>query len=304
MLFALIDYFQFARRVGRYGVNQQSNMAIAFDGPPPPEAVDDMLPGDAFVTQRLDDWFSWAMMYFSSSCIDHCGIYVGNGKVFHQTFTVSKEHELDYVAEGTRFLAIRLDTRSFERVDKDKKPEKVSEAAARASKPRLYPRLPARLQLSWVGVKIVLGFYPERFKWKFVADVVILAALVDAGTIWFSGFPFVLAGAAIVALIAAGNQVRWWLWRWQKRPPPEPMSHPDLLLRIFFRSGGLMFTRIGPIVVGDFGLLPLAAAKKLAAPIEGDSDLQLEEFQKGFRELLESLNVLDSGEDSPDASVG
>jgi len=302
MLFALFDYIQFARRTGRYGPNQNSNMAIAFEGPPPSEALADMLPADLFFTQRLDDWFSWAMMYFSSSSVDHCGIYVGDGKVVHQTFRGVKEHRLDFVAEGARFLVVRLDTRSFERVDK-KKEDEEPEHPDGMPKLSLYQRFPPRAQLTWVAVKIVLGFYPERFRWKFLGDVGMMAALLDAGTIWFSGFPYALTIAAVLAVIAAGNQLRWRIWRWRKRPPPEPMSHPDLLLRIFFRAGGLMLTNLGPIVVGGFGLLPLAAAKKLATPIEGETDPKHEEVRKEFEEMLESLGVLSPDGDSNEPTL-
>jgi hypothetical protein len=298
MLFALFDYLQFARKKGRYGAEQRSNMAIAFEGCPPAEAVEQMLPGDIFLTQRLDDWFSWAMMYFSSSSVDHCGIYVGGGEVMHMTFRGGKKHRLDYVAEGARFLVVRPDLRSFKRVDeKERKNAEEPEEPGETGKRRFYHRFPPRLQLTWGAVEIVLGFYPERFRWKFVVDLVILAAVLDALTFWWSRFPFSLAIAAIIVLIAGSNQVRWWIWRWRKRPPPEPMSHPDHMLRIFFSSGGLMLTRLGPILVGDFGLLPLAAAMKLA---EDDGSGEFKEVREVFQQMLESLGVLETTGDLSD----
>jgi hypothetical protein len=291
MIFALADFLQWKLRRGRYGERQTSVMGLGFEGTPPRAVVSTMMPGDLIFTQRLNRWFSWMMMYFASSSIDHCALYTGNGTVVHVTFSGTSEDPLRYVAKGARVIVCRpLDPRQM--------------ADCRAREPgwvtRFFHRYPAKVQLTWAAVEFVLGFYPERFRWRFLGDLVVLAAVVDLALWKMVHFPVLSALVLPLLGIALFNQLRWFVRRLRKRPPPLPASHPDLLTRPFFKGGGLMLTRIGPIVIGPFGTLPLRAVQAIAraAPDQEESS-ETAELREWFREMLVRLDALGEPEADP-----
>lgn len=284
MIFALADFLQWKLRRGRYGERQTSVMGLGFEGTPSRDVVRHMLPADLIFTQRLDRWFSWMMMYFSSSSVDHCALYSGSGTVVHTTFSGVSEDPLRYVTKGARIIVFRpLDRRGVGEV-RTREPSWTT---------RFFHRYPAKVQLTWAAVEFALGFYPERFRWRFLGDLIVLAVAVDLALWKVAHFPTFSVLVLPLLAIALFNQLRWLVRRLRKRPLPLPGSHPDLILRPFFQGGGLMLTRVGPIVIGPFGTLPLRAVQAIAraAPEEGErSDTAA--LRDWFREMLVRLDAL------------
>ena len=70
------------------------------------------------------------------------------------------------------------------------------------------------------------------------------------------------------------------------------MSHPDIGYRLFFKVGGLMFTRMGPLTVSELGILPLKVVLRLAREgANNGADDELKEARKFFRNLIEGWDV-------------
>lgn len=284
MIFAVADFLQWKLRCGRYGKLQTSIMGLGFEGTPPREVVSTMLLGDLIFTQRLNRCFSWMMMYFASSSVDHCALYAGNGTVAHVTFSGTSQDPLRYVAKGARVIVCR-----------PLNPRLMGESETREPTwtTRLFHGCPAKVQLTWAAVEFALGFYPERFRWRFLGDLIVLAVAVDLALWKVAHFPTFCVLVLPLLGVALFNQLRWLIRRLRKRPLPFPGSHPDLLMRPFLQGGGLMLTRIGPIVFGPFGTLPLKVVQAIARPApEDEENSRTAELREWFREMLGRLDAL------------
>jgi hypothetical protein len=215
-------------------------MASGHLGRMPTEVLDQLEEGDSILTQRLDSFFSWGMMYFGSSPIDHIAVYVGEGKILHMTLGGSKIHSISVFGRQTRVLPARLNY--------DQLPKGAGDAIRNPSgsedhvsqKRRLSHRLPPKLQLVWVAIRIMLGLNPDLFRWKFFLDILLACALLDIPLVYATGhlvFVWIASGIFLLALfnlIVFKIKGRLGLGR-------ELTSHPDMFLRIFFRHGGKIF---------------------------------------------------------------
>jgi hypothetical protein len=133
------------------------------------------------------------------------------------------------------------------------------------------------------AVEIMLGFYPASFRWWFFADILILCSVIDAAL--YSVFHLLLALpiAALLGCIVAFNMGSYAYRKWKKKPF-QLLSHPDLGLRSFYRNGGRMVTKLGTLVICDFGILPLklflAMREQLGLSGEGSDDGTNDDFQE------------------------
>lgn len=286
MIFAALDYLQYRRRKGRFGENQKSGMGLGFLGRFPDEVVAELEIGDFIVTQRLDSWFSWAMLYFSSSAIDHVALYIGDGRIAHVTLSGYKEHSVHVFGPHTRLMAFRLAPPDggnpfhfedgYREMERRRRPSHI---------------LPPKLQLTWVGARIVAGLHPERFRWKFLVDLLLLGVGIDLISFWITEIPFATVLATIAAILFAMifgvNQLRLALGAKLER-----LNHPDLMMRVFGNTGGVMFTSLGPLVASDFGLLPVKAFRALGRKRPEDSpDDELEPLRKHIRDTIKRWNL-------------
>jgi len=264
-------------------------MALAHIGGIPDQLLRDLRPGDLILTQRLDAWLSWAMMYFTSSSIDHAAIYIGDGKIFHVTLSGSKEHSIRVFGRNTRILPLRF-ALSSEVAPQPEVPDSAPED--HGSTNSFINKVPSKIQLTIVALRIVTGLHPERFRWKFLADAFLLAACIDVPLYGLFEMIFVSPAVAILIGIALFNLVRFYLLSLFKRPPPEPTSHPDLLERAFSNSGGIILSPLGPLVVCELGILPLKVFSALTGQSADDgTSNELKELRKRVLDVAEGLDA-------------
>ena len=250
MIFALHSYLQYRLRRGAFGSRQRDGaMAMAWMDRAPRWVLDGLEPGDMVFTQRLNSALSWAMMYMSSSPVDHVGVIDPDGRVLHMTLSGVRQHGLNTLAKGARVVVFRPDIAGLE------KPFEVTEG-------RLYRggmrslAIPAKLQLAFGAVGIALGAFPERFRWKFLADLAITLGLVDLGLMGMGVSPKAWLVTLVLLSITVANLAFAQLERAQGRPPLI-ISHPDQGYRACFRYGGYMTSTLGPLAVTGFGVMPL-----------------------------------------------
>lgn len=256
-----------------------------------PDLLKDMRKGDIILTQRLDSKFSWAMMYFTSSAVDHAAIYLGDEKIAHMTLNGFKEHRIGVLTKNSLTLPLRFaPTGGEDPFDFD---DDYSTLEPQSRK--LSHRLPPKAQLIWAGVRINLGLHPDRFRWKFLADILVLGIALDLVTIWGTGFPIFSSVAALICLFAATNKViATARQKWGAKL--KPMSHPDLAFRAFSKNGGLMLSNLGPLVVfRPIGILPLDTFRALGgeSPEDGAQD-ELEPIRKYIRDVIKYWDLADA----------
>ena len=261
--------------------------AFAFTDSVPEEVVNDLREGDFFFTQRLDSFLSWAMMYFSSSSIDHTGICDGHGNVGHMTFTGAKLHSIRAIAKGTRILFVRMNHEQM--AEWSRKFEETRPRIQRGTKST--QTLNPKLQMAIIGIYIIHGKYPDRFRIRLWGDLFV-DLMIFSATVWaITGFlsifflPFISLSAVIYY-----SSVRFFekiIGRTH-----ATISHPDIAYSNFINVGGLMFTRLGTITVTDLGLLPLKVMLGFARKSADDSSNDdLEKARQFFRYLVESWNI-------------
>lgn len=252
------------------------------------EVVDQLEELDLVFTQRLNSFSSWAMMYFSSSSIDHVALYAGDGKVVHMTLEGGKRHSIQALAKGARVLPLRLG-----KIGKHYWVQETNHEQSLVNKEtRRSHSFPPKLQLVWIGIRIVSGFHPSRFRWKFAADLATLFALFELISRSAFGFSSGLWMLLLYAFVAAGNLARFKLEEIRGRTPANKISHPDIGYRAFFKVGGMMFTTMGPLVVCELGILPLNVLLRFSRKSSDDgSDDDFEEARKFFSNIVEDLNL-------------
>ncbi|QNE30749.1 NlpC/P60 family protein [Sphingomonas sp. NBWT7] len=288
MLFTIFDYLQYAFKRGRYGPNQRDGgMAMAYVDKISDEAVAQMRAGDAIFTQRLDSFKSWAMMYMTTSPIDHAAIYKGDGRIVHMTLDGFKEHSLRSVTKGARVLPVRF-LRGSEETPFD--PPKGLGVIVRRHRPSHV--LPPRLQLAWVAVRIWHGFHPERFRWKFAADTILLALVLDALLLTYLKLPVAIPTLSLSVICMIANFC-FHKARLLRNREYELLSHPDIGYYSFFRIGGAIISKIGTLVAfRPIGLLPAKAFLALGSERPDDpTPDKFQEFREGIRYIIEDLSL-------------
>ena len=291
MIFALYDYLQYAFRRGRFGDNQRSGMGMGHYGSLSQELLSDMRKGDIILTQRLDSKFSWAMMYFTSSAIDHAAIYLGDGKIAHMTLGGFKEHKLGVLTKNSRTLPLRFAPNGGE------DPFDFGDGYSRLEPRRRMPshRLPPKAQLIWAGIRINLGLHSDRFRWKFLADILVIGMVLDLMTVWATGFPVFCSIAASACLFASASALVLSV-RQKFGAKLKPLSHPDLAFRAFSENGGVMLSNLGPLVCfRPIGILPLDTFRALGgeSPEDGSQD-ELEPIRQYIRDVVKYWDLADA----------
>lgn len=297
MIFSLVDLYNYKRRKGRYGQNAVGTfMTMGFENRVPAETIDMLEPGDALFTQRMDSLTSWAIMYFSSSEIDHGAVYIGDGRALHMTLGGSKVHSINAIASGARILPIRF----------GRHPSEVPFDLPKDAKPKVYhPKfpislLPTKLQFVWGGIRILVGLHPDRFRWHHIIDLLVLCFLIDVAALWFTKWPYVTTAGCLITVLAVLNLARLKLYT-KLGGKITYLSHPDLGWRSFSRIGGTMFTNLGPLVLTDFGILPLGAFLSMSRKgADNSAPHELKELCKSARHLAERwgwTEYLDQAED-------
>lgn len=268
-------------------MQSDGGMAMAFVDEVPATEVAKFRDADLVFTQRLDSFLSWAMMYVTSSPIDHTAVYVEEGKILHMTLSGSRVHSLRSLAKGCRLIVVRMNREQLSHFWHEAKIEEI----------RLQKNLtwvhgfPPKFQIFIGGLSIIHGMYSDRFKlhkWiELFLTIIIFSYLIS----YFSGFIAVW----LVPIFSFGFMIYFnirnaMLYILGKRTPA--MSHPDIGYRSFFKAGGLMFTRIGPLAVFENGILPLNVVLGLGRERPDDSsDDQLKKAREFFRNLVEGWNV-------------
>ena len=241
MLFAAWDFIQYKLRLRHYGTSRQNLMSLGHLGGVPKETVNLLQESDLILTQKLDSALSWAMMYFTGSSVDHLAVYVGNGRILHMTLNGGKHHLLNVFGKNTRVLPIRLNV--------DQLPKTVESAAPQKMRGHYsWTSSPPKIQLLIIGLRLILGLHPSRFRWKFFLDLIILLALVDAA--FFLFFHKIMASYFVLFALATItiNQIVYKV-QLGRGHPPEFFSHPDILLNVLSRVGGTIFSNKGALPV-------------------------------------------------------
>jgi len=294
MIFAALDYWCFRRQSGRYSDGKDANMRLAHHGPLPQSVIDELQIGDMILTQRLDSRFSWAMQYFSSSMVDHAAIYKGEGRIAHITLSGFREHSVKVFGKGFKVLPIRLAPFMGDPFDFDEKGYDDSYRGPADRDIDRQPLFPAKAQLVFVGIRIVAGVYPDRFRWKFLADLVLCGIILDLMTYWLTGVAAFtgtsLIFASVASIIYGTMRLRQHFGARLRR-----MNHPDLLMRVVGRNGGLLFTTMGPLVLWQRSILPLHVFRALGRQRPEDSpDDEFEAIRQNIRDTIESWDLAGS----------
>lgn len=287
MIFMALDLLQYISRRGKYGQRQQdAGMQIAFSDRVPDEIIEQMNSGDMIFTQRLDSLLSWAMMYFTSSSIDHMAIYIGDGKVIHMTLSGERVHSLRAVAKGARVLIVRMGLEATEWI-------RITQCErARTDKGNAFIYLfPPRAQLIIGATQILTGKYPDRINYRIIFDSMLFLGGFYVVTFWASGLH--LGGAPM--LLYVGLFVRNLIVNRVRRYrgiSSQIMSHPDVAYRAFYKSGGLVLSKIGPVVVCGLGLIPLKVAFCFAENSSGNkSENDPDDASKFFDDLIKGWKL-------------
>lgn len=298
MILAAWDYWQYRQRLGRYSdVQHDAAMgAFAFVDQIPKSQVEQFKIGDFIFTQRLNSILSWAMMYITSSSVDHAAIYAGDGRVAHRTLHGAGYHSLRAFAKGSRLVVVRMAPSQLARWSHEFEIQRGQIDTG----PKFMRHLTPKMQLAIGGLMAIHGRYHDRFRWKlwleFFLTLLSFSWIINHFTQMITVYFAPICSVYFLVHYKAANFVHA-----LRKKPPLIMSHPDVGYYIFFKVGGLMFTRMYPIVISDLGLLPLKVILGLAGKGADDgADDELKEAREFFRNLIEGWNISEFPEQTKD----
>jgi hypothetical protein len=294
MLLAIWDYYQYRQRRGRYSdLQSDGGMAMAFVDEIPEDQIRQFRDHDMVFTQRLDSFLSWAMMYVTSSPVDHVGVF-NNGKVLHKTLSGARLHSIRAFSRGCRVLIVRMSRKQLSHFMYET--EAYVERIDRGS-PWLHS-LPPKAQIAIGGIKSIHGKYADRFRWPLWAEW-FFTSFIASALIWYvSGY----ITSFILPILSVSALLYFWtvnLYRKISGSPALTMSHPDLHYRTFFKVGGLMFTKMGPLAISQLGIFPLKVVLGFARQrTDNGPDDDFEKARKFFSDLSEGWDVVGFSEEA------
>lgn len=208
MIFAIIDYCNFLNQSGRFSrKNLSEPMAYAFEEYIPDKIMKSLQAGDIILHASFDWWVSWAIMYFTSSLISHCAIYVGNGQILHSTVSSSIKEPIESLyRKKSRFIIARF------RIPQEKqiKQDQIDDSK--------YVGIPYSKKVVFKKfLYIISGRNWPCFRWKFYLDILILFLLIDIPFLYFMKSPVFLIIPFLLFWFILVNAIRW-------RYNPLPLS--------------------------------------------------------------------------------
>ena len=287
MIFAAWDFVQYKRQKGRYGENPlDASLHISFREEVPEYVIRQLNVGDMILTQRLDNWLSWAIMHFTKSPFDHMAMYAGDGKVAHMTLEGGKQHSLRTLAKGARVVIFRLGHERhkwLKEYQHDKQKIDVSGAFTK----HLHPKAHFALGALWIAS----GRYPDMFQIRIAVDTILILLAFEMILGLTMGLHFGAALLILYLVLLALNLSKFAYRRMVGKVHPI-ISQPSMSFRWLMKSGGLMFTTLGPIVVCDLGLVPLKVILRLTRQsTDYGTDHKLKEAGEFFSHLVEGWDL-------------
>jgi len=225
MIFALSDFLLYLLRRGRYARSSpHSEMGAAFMGDLPSGAVALLQPGDTLFTSLYGSPIAWAIMYLTSSEVNHVAMYMGSGQIAHATLggLVVDGIEVLY-GPAVRLLPVRVDE---------------TEERRREIVVRVRSRIGERYGWSAIRRKftaIVIGRDRPYFRWRFASDVILVLATADLISWPLMRRLTFLWLAAPYLLVVVVNLIRW---KWDPLPTDDTYMNPqDMLIALKARRG-------------------------------------------------------------------
>jgi len=200
MIFAIIDYLSFLNQSGRFSRKHlQEPMAYGFEEYIPDKTQRILQIGDIILCASFDSWLSWVIMYYTSSLICHCAIYIGDGQIVHATLSGSVKSPIESLyGKKSRFLIARFRIPQ-EKLKKSKQVDISKYVNIPYSKKVVFKKF----------LHIVSGRDWPYFRWKFYFDVFFVFLLIDIPFLIFTRIPvFVLFPFLLFWLILI-NAIRW-----------------------------------------------------------------------------------------------
>ena len=172
MIFAIIDYARYKRRVGPYSDNSIKSKGGRLAVPESFPMLQQLGPQHMFIYHRRDSFMSWLVMYFTGSVWSHVGIFTECGNIIDVTTKYGViEHPLSDYFDNKSYLVIReLNEGTYTNENLTKMLEWGRNQIG-------------HVKFSWMGViakgfLIVLGRHPS-YKIRISADVFILLLTIS-----------------------------------------------------------------------------------------------------------------------------
>jgi hypothetical protein len=89
-LLFLFDLLSFKFALGRYSIDairKRYPLNLSWEGVYEPVLEEILHEGDVVFLTNRHSLISWLIQYFTKTDISHCGVYVGNGNIFHATLS-------------------------------------------------------------------------------------------------------------------------------------------------------------------------------------------------------------------------
>lgn len=199
MIFAVVDYFQYRYRLGKY-----SHEAMIKDGwllaiSQNFSNYRSCVVGDIIFASTAESRLSWAVMYFTQSVVSHTAMFYGDGIVHDCTTAGVLRHSFTNYLDGKSYIKIMR----VPDIPEDKRHQMKS------FMDKTLGNRYAWHKVIWLFLSIIFGAH-QHFSWRFYIDIAFVL-----GATWFAcnylspilGMPFlvILVAYSVAVLL---NQVR------------------------------------------------------------------------------------------------
>lgn len=199
MLFALYDYVQYRLRAGRYAMGSpRSIMGAAFEGAIPGRTLAELQAGDVLFLAHYGSRVSWPLMYLGGCEITHMALFVGDGRIVHQTLGGPAKQVLSGLSDPEmRFLPLKLRTTEAQRQVLSMAADQIVADGSKYDWKSIWT----------IGRRAVLGRYLRCFRWWFLPDVFFVLLLLDLPFLLWLRHPVVLWIFPVYVMAVCINRV-------------------------------------------------------------------------------------------------
>ena len=180
LLIALLDFFKYKRKEGRFCSKFPFMMGNGFHHRLPEETLNILKPGDLIFVQTLNSFISWLIMYITKSDISHNAIYIGNGMISHATTGGILDEPIESLFGDSVIVPCRM---KFDKLQQEKLIQAKNTFVGQP------------YNWNWVITKGLLILSCREhiyFRFSYLFDALFGLLILDFPFLYFGGFPVML----------------------------------------------------------------------------------------------------------------
>jgi len=205
MIFTLIDYIKYKKRIGPYDLKKDKIMRFGFPKKISNETEKALMPGDMIFTFQYNSIISWAIMYLTKARMSHVAMCIGDKFILHSTTSGVVSEPINSLY-GENFVLLPLHLNKLTELDRNKMKKFAQQKLG-------YP-------FGWDAffikfIRIITGRDIPYYRIEYLIDILILLIILDLPLYFLFNTIFFIFLIIPYLLLLIVNRILW-----KRRPIP------------------------------------------------------------------------------------